>query len=89
MFLEAVFNEVTYEYVYHLHETNNPSKSMFIWNTISLLHSQFPFGINIILISGDRKDKSSQKQNWQPDVTTPSQEDDQRGPVPGRSRRHP
>ena len=50
MFLEAVFNEVTYEYVYHLHETNNPSKSMFIWNTISLfLHSQFPFGINIIL----------------------------------------
>ena len=47
------------------------------FGTISLWHIQFPFGINIIPFSGDRKDKSSQEQNWQPDVTTPSQEDDQ------------
>ena len=29
MFLEAVFNEVKYEYVYHLHETNNPRACSF------------------------------------------------------------
>ena len=52
MFLEAVFNEVKYEYVYHLHETNNPRACSFETQYPSfcnLLHSQFPFGINIIL----------------------------------------